>query len=481
LAATVETDYATTILAPPATPVVRVSVLGSAETAELHADERELKAIARSVFVTGGAAEIRRVSAMLERTVADTSRAVRRLDERLVRSGVPEATRRGRADTLAKNRAYAAVLATWRPAVAALYAETSDVLEAIETRARELAFERIDAARDQVRSAASRYLVDYDVSALERGRDLKFPSDTRLGAAEDLLIAIAEVSEALTTVRRAQERADRLYEFATIQAAEAGVLFNRPQTPEELRALGRCAAIVDLHGGEHPIVYRITTATLSALSKPLPWILEELERTWNAANSIATHVLKTPAADMNAEDPLTSMLEERFGGHAPAEVLNDDLEPPSAILNDALESPDEAGPWAYPILIEAAVTDVCGLIPSVGATAAEEALGEGSLSDELATAATVSGAQVALTIAAPPIGLVVDVALAAQEVASLVREHRRLDAAAAMALDPRLCLAKSPSAASSALRIAGAVASVLPGKVAGTLTVIAPLVAVDTE
>jgi hypothetical protein len=87
----------------------------------------------------------------------------------------------------------------------------------------------------------------------------------------------------------------------------------------------------------------------------------------------------------------------------------------------------------------------------------------------------------ALHVVAPPVGVAVDIALAANDALAAVAEHGRRTAAASIALAPRFCLGKAPRAATLALQIAGTITSVLPGKGAGAVTILAPFAARAVE
>lgn len=215
--------------------------------------------------------------------------------------------------------------------------------------------------------------------------------------------------------------------------------------------------LIDLHAEEHPVLYRIAAQDpddVDALSRRLRQELDDIS-----------------ASVSNVDDRLAA---------TPVERLTQDDPSPISTLGRHLEETSERGPWEYPMLIEEALQDLHGSAPSVGRVATGDVLALAGLGPDLAESAAITGTLVALSVAAPPVALALSVALSTNEVVLAVRDYRRAADAANVAFDASLGLLPPPSGGELVFRVAGAVADILPGKVAGAVSILAP-VAADSQ
>jgi hypothetical protein len=438
-------------------------------------DDRAMDQIARAGHLVGGWAWVERTLALL------TARL------RVARSAVVESQRLGGTPALVRSAAAGQAVATetepalaaWRAARERLAVRVAADLAQVEVVARAVALRRLDAAEREIRSAADRYLIGIPPG------DLSIPPSAKLKpgpATESLRSAVAELAtaEAEAAAEDVKEGAYAALAstVANLLAGAAGLLaVNVLQVAPAIRkAVARGVELAALRarlGAEHPVLYRIDLAPIGRTpptdKQLLAAVTGALTTTWGAARAVRKSV----------ESPVWN---DRLTRHekGPAAGLAQELRNRGMRGNLPSLLDPKFGPWAFQQVLADAVGDMCGPGPSVAGQAVHDVYLtiDPELSDEFGSALGLMGGMLTLHLVAPPLAIVADVVLAAKGILEAWAAYLRDRDAYRCALDPARSLGVEPSTLKLALQCVGEVAGALPaGKLAGSVTVLAPLAA----
>jgi hypothetical protein len=371
-------------------------------------------------------------------------------------------------------------LAAWQAACARFAPEVHRALSSVETAARKLCAERLEAAKKQIQREAKRYLTGFDDSIFE-APTLRFPKTTVLASNDDvksLRVAVRHVEEA-----EADETLDQLADalviaMATVLLPAAGLVVALSDVRGTAERAAVRAALRDRLAADHPVLHRMDPAVVGGRVPQPPdlalvnRLTVALARTWAAANIVqgrAAAVMVDPS-DVGFDEGPAAALGKRLAASG--------IKGGGGFLQRLLGTP--LGPWEYQTTVAEAVTDIVGPGPSAtrqavtdAYTAADKSLGAG-----FTEAAATMGALVTMHLVAPPLAVIADVALAMKGIAEHLSSFLRDRDAYNCALNPSDSLGLDPSVIRLALQCAGEAAGGLPtGKITTLVSVVAPLTA----
>ncbi|GAA2625814.1 hypothetical protein Adu01nite_44430 [Paractinoplanes durhamensis] len=435
-------------------------------------DDTTADQIARGGHLLGGWAWVERTLALLVARLR-TARETEFGSARIAREhpGWGEAPLRASVEgrTLADETAPA--LTAWRNARGRLAVRVAADLAEVEKVARGIALRRLDASELQIKAEADRYLAG----------DFKTPATVKLKpgpAVESLRSAVTELAaaEAAAAAANAKEGAD-----AALATAVLGVLGGAPGllagnilkvAPAIQKAVARGVELAALRarlGAEHPVLFRIAAVKKPTDQQLRAAIAEALSTTWEAAQAVRGRVASPVWDDKfrtHDEGPAGGLAQE-LRGRGMRRGLPSLLDP-------------KFGPWAFQQVLADAVGDLYGPGPSSTGQAVHDVYLaiDPKFADEFGSALGLMGGLLTLHLVAPPLAIVADVVLAAKGILEAWAEYLRNADAFRCSLDPADSLGMEPSTVKLALECIGEVAGALPaGKLAGSVTVLAPLAA----
>ncbi|GAA0585385.1 hypothetical protein GCM10010172_83180 [Paractinoplanes ferrugineus] len=441
-------------------------------------DERAIDQIVRAGYLLGGWTWVERTRALLTARLRVARGAVA-ASARL--GNTPAPVRAGAAGQAVADETEPALVA-WRAARQRLARRVAADLARVEAVGRAVALRRLDESERQVRAAADRYLTgDFTTRGNARLKP-GVPVESLRSAVTQL--ATAEAKAAMANVEEGA--------YAALASTVAGLLAGATGllavnvlkvAPAVQRAVARGVELAALRaelGAGHPVLYRIDLVPFMAPAhglgtKPptdgelLAAITAALTSTWKAARAVRKSVespvwndrltdhVAGPAAGLAAE-----LRDRGMRGNLPS------------LLDPAF------GPWAFQQILADAVGDLCGPGPSSAGQAVHDVYRtiDPELADEFGSALGLMGGMLTLHLVAPPLAIVADVVLAAKGILEAWAAYLRDADAYRCALDPAESLGVEPSTLKLALQCVGEVAGALPaGKLAGSVTVLAPLAA----
>ncbi|MEU4236248.1 hypothetical protein [Actinoplanes sp. NPDC026619] len=434
--------------------------------------------LAQSGYLLGGWAWVERTSALLTARL----RRARGAEFEAARLARGEATQRASAAGRALAEETEPALAAWLAARQRLAVQVAADLAVVEEVGRAIARRRLDAAELQIRAAADRYLAG----------DLASPRTLTLrpgDAVESLRSAVAELAtaEAQAALENVKEGAYAAL-ASTVAALLAGatgllavnVLKVQPAIQNAVARGVQLAALRARLGADHPVLYRIDltpfTAPAHGLGTKPPTDKELLASVTDALTSTgkAARAVRKSVESPVWHDRLTGHEDGPAAGLA-AELRNRGMKGGLPSLLDP-----EFGPWAFQQVLADGVGDLCGPGPSSAGQAVHDVYlaVDPALSDEFGSALGLMGGMLTLHLVAPPLAIVADVVLAAKGILEAWAAYLRDADAYRCSLDPAESLGLEPSTLKLALQCVGEVAGALPaGKLAGSVTVLAPLAA----
>ncbi|MET3425781.1 hypothetical protein BJ973_004993 [Actinoplanes tereljensis] len=418
--------------------------------------------IARSGYLLGGWSWVERTLALL---------TARLKTARETNVGTGQRTRFGPLQNPGAGLALAEetepALAAWRAARERLAVEVAKDLAVVEEVARAIALRRLDASEAQILAESKRYLVGDFLKP--RSVTLK-PGDE----VESLRAAVTELASAEASVAEKDAYAALAATLITVSGGLPGLLSGNvlkvAREVQESVARGvELAALRARLGAGHPVLYRMPLKEKPTDKELLAAIVEALTATSTAVKAVR-------------DSTRAEVWHDRHTKHeqGPAAGLAAELR--SRGMKGGLPSllDPKFGPWAFQQVLADAVGDMYGPGPSSAGQAVHDVYYsiDPALGDEFGSALGLMGGLLTLHLVAPPLAIVADVVLAAKGILEAWAAYLRDADAYRCSLDPAESLGVEPSKLKLALQCVGEVAGALPaGKLAGSVTVLAPLAA----
>lgn len=458
-------------------------------------DDAAMDMVLRGTHMLGGWPLIEAKAGLLRQRLQDAEVAAFRLPERATRPGGPgaeeaAALRRAMETNLAVLAEARPAMRAWDDAQARLAPLVGEQLAAVERAARALALRRLDASADQIKAEAARYLTGFDDTAFG-AKTLEFPQTTRLrpsapgGTPDPAKDPVGDLRAKAQAVARAESEAtnkDAYAAMASAVAALAGiVVFTISGVAAVHESVARGVQLAALKGQlalHHPVLYRMDlpeTVKTGGAKPPtdvelLAALKDAFATTWNAQRALRPGIEAEVWVDFHVKHD---------GGPAAglAKALRDrGMKGGLASLLDPV-----FGPWAFQQVLADAVGDMAGPGPSMVGQAVQDVYAsvDPSLAAGFGEAIATMGVMMTLHLIAPPLAVVADIVLAIKGVCEVVAAYLRDRAAYRCALNPSDSLGVEPSVLRAALQCAGEIAGGIPGggKIAGAVTILAPLAA----
>lgn len=331
-------------------------------------------------------------------------------------------------------------------------------LAEIEDRAREIIDCRLDVSEEQVKAARVTFLAGPGVDTLPVAQlkatkwRLKLRPGPHLEALRSMLADLAPSNQMVEHERRAV-RSQR-----ELSSRNPSLRYILDRSVQRLRAfeLRRAERIQEVAQYWPLVSWLEGTDPQVKDEELLDQILNELE--------IVTEAINTVRHDITARGAWPTDVvsgAESEAGVRPARVF-----PGTSLTNPFTRNMRRPrGPWRYPLMIDAATTELGHRPPSPVYAAAKSVTAGSNEYDGLSWVLT--GATVAVGVAAPPVGVALGVVSAlwnvfhdADDYADQVHAHRAV-------LDPALSLAVPPTTRQVEASIIGLVGSAIPGLVPG--------------
>ena len=420
---------------------------------EVRLDIDDLGKTLRSIYASGGSIAVWQFGEELTKSVAPLRRSPRARSNTLL----PARPSRDRFINMSPLEDAGKFADLFAEARTRLWDDIREGLQQVEATAHDLLIQRLELSRARIRIEARRYLDGLDLTkTFVNPGFAPRPRTLRLKAGADLDSLRATLAAVAALEARAEAVVEEMNQIS-IKLPIAGTppeyerwrrrMEEAPQEHEEI--LQRRALRIADAGRRSPILFRLApqaTVLVTLMDGDDSILLGAIEHIlWNAWDAIA-------------------QVEKRAQSKPAAALGVGVADAPARRLADRLSG--ERGPWAYPLILQAALDENGYDTSSITHTAVSEALlaAEPGLAGSLAEAGAVMAALMTLHLAAPPVGLAADCVVGAYEAfVELSRFEQQNDDYLAF-LDPAEALARPPSFLPVVAAIIGALPFV-PGSI----------------